>query len=67
MKAGSSIEMSDPEDYEEANLCTYQRLIKKLMYFIYGTKLDTAFGVGQLSKHNADPRKGHFRAAKRVV
>ena len=28
---------------------------------------DIAFVVGELSRHNANPRKGHFRAAKRVV
>ena len=67
MKAGSSIEMSDPEDYEEADLCTYQRLIGKLMYLACGTRPDIAFVVGQLSKHNVDPRKRHLRAAKRVV
>lgn len=67
MKAGSSIEMSDPEDYEEANLHTYQRLVGKLMYFSCGTRPDISFVVGQLSRHNADPRKGHLRAVKRVV
>lgn len=39
MKAGSAIEMLDPDDYEET----------------------------ELSKQNADPRKGHLKAAKRVV
>lgn len=37
------------------------------MYLACGTWPDIAFAVGQLSKHNADPRKGHLRAAKRVV
>ena len=32
MKAGSSIEMTDLEDYEETDLRTYQRLVGKLMY-----------------------------------
>ena len=67
MKAGSAIDMSDPEDYEEVDLHTYQRLIGKLMYLSCGTRPDIAFAVGQLSRHNADPRKGHLRAAKRVV
>lgn len=56
--------MGDPEDYEEADLRTYQQLIGKLMYLACGTRPDIAFTV---SKHNADPRKGHLRAAKRVV
>lgn len=37
------------------------------MYLACETRLDIAFAVGRLSKHNADPRKGHLRAAKRVV
>lgn len=67
MKAGSVIEMTEPEDYKEADLRTYQRLIGKLMYLACGTRPDIAFVTGQLSRHNADPRKGHLRAAKRVV
>lgn len=67
MKAGSTIEMLELEDYEEADFCTYQRLIGKLMYLSCGTRPDIAFVVGQLSRHNADPRKGHLQAAKRVV
>ena len=67
MKAGSAIEMLDPDDYNETNLHGYQCLIEKLMYLVCGTRPDIAFAVGQLSKHNADPRKGHFWAAKRVV
>lgn len=60
MKAGSSIEMTDPEDYEKINLYTYQKLIGKLMYLFYGTKPDIAFAVGQFSRHNTDPRKKHL-------
>lgn len=67
IKAGSSIEMSDLEDYEEANLRTYQRLIGKLMYLVCRTRPDIAFVVGQLSKHKADPRNGPLQAAKQVV
>ena len=67
MKAGSAIDMSDVDAYEEEDLHTYQRLIGKLMYLACGTRPDIAFAIGQLSRHNADPRRGHFRAAKRVV
>lgn len=37
------------------------------MYLSCGTRPDNAFAVGQLSKHNADPRVGHMKAAKKVV
>lgn len=67
MKTGSSINMSDPKDYEEVNLHTYQCLIRKLIYLAYNTRPDIAFTVGQLSRYNADPKKGHLQAAKRVV
>ncbi len=67
MKAGCFIEMSEPGDYEEVNIKPYQRLIRKLMYLSCGTRPDIAFAVGQLSKHNSDPRAGHMKAAKKVV
>ena len=37
------------------------------MYLSCGKRPDIAFVVGQLSRHNADPKKGHLWAAKRVV
>lgn len=46
MKAGSSIKMTDPEDYKEADLRTYQRLIGKLIYLVCGTRPDIAFAIG---------------------
>lgn len=67
MKAGLAIEMTDPKDYEETELQEYQQLIGKLMYLACGTRPDIAFTVGQLSKHNVDPRKSHLQAARRVV
>lgn len=59
--------MLDPDDYEETDLHKYQRLICKLMYLACGTRPDIAFAISQLSKQNADSRKGHLKAAKRVV
>lgn len=37
------------------------------MYFLYSTKLDTAFIVGQLNKYNPDSRKNLLQAAKSEV
>lgn len=67
MKAGSTIEMTEPEDYEKADLRIYQRLIGKLMYLACGKRPNISFVVGQLSRHNVNPRKGYLGAAKRVV
>ncbi len=60
MKAGSSIEMLDPKDYKKAELCNYRRLIGKLIYLACSTCPDIAFVMGQLSKLNANLRKGHL-------
>lgn len=67
MKTGSAIEMNEPDDYEKADLETYQRLIGKLMYLEYRTRPDIVFIVERLSKYKTDPRKSHLRAAKQVV
>ena len=67
MKAGSVITMYKANNYKEENLHTYQRLIGKLIYLVCGTRPDIAFAVSQASKHNADLRKCHLRAAKRVM
>ena len=67
MKTGSAIEMIKHDDYEDTEIKPYQHLIGKLMYLACGTRPDIAFIVGLLSRHNADPKKGHLRVAKRVV
>lgn len=67
MKAGLSIEMTDLKDYDKPNLHINQKLIRKLIYLLWGTRPDIAFVVGQLSRHNINLRKRHFRVAKQVV
>ncbi len=67
MKAYSTIKMSELKDYKKTNLYIYQQLIDKLIYLSYGTRLNIVFIIGQLSKHNANLRKSHLQAVKRVV
>ncbi len=67
IKAGCFIEMSEHNDYKEVEIKPYQRLIGELMYLSCETRPDIALAVGQLSKHNSDPRIGHMKVAKKVV
>lgn len=67
IKTGFSIEMIEFDNYEKIELQLYQRLISKLIYFACNTRLDNAFTINQLSKHNANPRKNHLKATWRVV
>lgn len=67
MKAGFAIKMIKLNNYKDIEIKPYQHLIGKLMYLACGTRPDIAFIVGLLSRHNADSRKDHLQAAKRVV
>lgn len=67
MKAGSSIKMIDPEDYNTTDLNIYPKLVEKLMYLLYGTRPDIIFIIKQLSRHNANPRKKYLQIVKQVV
>lgn len=67
MKVNCFIEMSELGDYKKVDIKPYQRLIGKSMYLFCGTRPDIAFAIGQLSKHNLDPRASHMKAAKKVV
>lgn len=67
MKTGLSLKMLEPNDYDKTDLHIYQQLIGKLIYLAYETRPDIVFVIGQLNRYNADPRKGHLRAVKKVV
>lgn len=67
MKAGSFIKIIDLEDYKEVDLYIYQWLIGKLIHLVYDISPDIAFVIRQLSKYNADLRKGHLQVAKKLV
>jgi len=44
----------------------YQQAIGSLMYAMLGTRPDTAFAVGALSRFNSNPGRLHWQAVKRV-
>ena len=60
MKADISIEINKLNNYDKANLGDYQQFIKKLIYFMYKTRLNIVFVVRRLSKYNIDPRRDYF-------
>ena len=64
MKTDLFIKILDSKDYKEANLHIYQRLIGKLIYFLYGTRPDISFVIGQLSRHNTNLKKDTFKPQK---
>lgn len=67
MKTGNFIDMPEADNYKEANLKTYQRLVRKLMYLLYKTRPEIAFVIGQLNRRNVNPCVGHLKATKRVI
>ena len=67
VKAGSTLTLDQVDDHTPADMVAYQRLVGKLMYLACGTRPDIAFVVGQLSRHNSDPRIGHMRIAKQTL
>lgn len=60
MKAGLTIDMIEHDDYEEANLRSYQRLIGKLVYLLCGPCPNITFVVGQLNRQNANHCLSHM-------
>ena len=60
VKAGSTLVLNQVEDHPQLDLIVYQQLVSKLIYLSYGTRLDIAFVVEQLSRHNSDSRVKHL-------
>lgn len=67
MKASFAIKMIEHNNYKDTKIKLYQHLINKLIYLACVTRSDIAFIVGFLSRHNANPKKGHLQATKRVI
>lgn len=59
--------MPKKNDYKVVKLKTYQVFISKLIDLLYVTKLDIAFAVTSLSKHNFNIRLNYFKAAKQFI
>lgn len=62
MKAGLSIEISNLENYNKTNFCTYQKLVEKLIYLLHSIKSDIAYIVGQLNRYNANLKRDIFKS-----
>ena len=67
IKAGSFFTLDQAKDHLPTDLIAYQRLIGKLIYLACETRPDIAFVVGQLSRHNSDPRIDHICIAKQTL
>lgn len=49
--------MINLKNYKKVDLCIYYRLIKRLIYFLYKTKLDIIFVIRKLNKYNTNLRE----------
>lgn len=56
IKIGYFIKISKPSNYKKVDIKPYQYLIGKLIYLLYGIRPNIIFAVGQLNKHNLDPK-----------
>lgn len=63
MLKGSMILLANGSD-AKTDITEYQRLTGKLMHLSQTTRMDLSFLTGRLSQHMADPRVGHYQAAK---
>lgn len=59
--------MQEANDYRKVEIKTYQRLIRKLNYLSYITKLGIAFVVSQLSKYNVGSQVKYTKATKKMM
>lgn len=59
--------MLELNNYEKADLKTYQHLMGKLIYLLCETRLEIAFAIRQLNKRNINPKIGYLKVKKRVI
>ena len=67
IKIGSSFTLDQVEDYLPTDMVVYQQLVRKQIYLACETRSDIAFVVGQLRRHNSDPRAGHICITKQTL
>lgn len=60
IKARSLFHIDYNEDNKETKLKAYQSFIEKLMYLTCSIKPNILFIIGQLERHNLDPRISHM-------
>ena len=67
MKTRYFINIQKSGNYKKAKIKPYLQLIGKLIYLLYGIKLDISFIVKKLSKYNIDPQISYIKAAKKII
>lgn len=66
MKVRSFLILNHVKNYLLTDLITYQQLIKKLIYLVCEIRLDIAFIINKLSRHNFDSQIGDICIAKQI-
>ncbi len=67
MKTWSMIKKEEVNDNDKTKLEPYQKLVSKLMYLLFETKLDITLVGSQLSWQNSDSKIAYFKAVKEII
>lgn len=67
MKVGSSLTFDQVRDHLPTDMIVYQQLVQKLMYLACEIRLDIAFVVGKLTRHNSNHHMGHICIDKQTL